>query len=191
MEKARNSDPAAAFDTESVSSFNNSGAQDCVDGGGGGRQGQRGPRGKMVPVRFWQEANKRFLGLPEPYSPSSKVVGIKPVVPPKFIGPKKIPIDIPVSYLRGVVTCWGQSSPILMAIRPASPSRLQTSATSTPLRGMSPSRMRNAVADTPFSNLSNTPSILSFAADIRRVKIGDNRIVEQHLLRLLHNRFLR
>ena len=77
----------------------------------------------------------------------------------------------------------GNLSPIRGPVRPASPSKLRTSS---PLRGM-----RNVlVSATLSSNLSNTPSILSFAADVWRGKIGDNRIVDAHLLRLLHNRFL-
>ena len=65
----------------------------------------------------------------------------------------------------------GNLSPIRGPVRPASPSKLGTLS---PLRGM-----RNVVvAATPSSNLSNTLSILSFAVDIRRGKIGDNRIVE-------------
>ncbi|GMP80902.1 hypothetical protein CsSME_00035828 [Camellia sinensis var. sinensis] len=51
---------------------------------------------------------------------------------------------------------------------------------------MSPSRVRNGgVASTVNNDLGNTPSILSFAADVRRGKVGD-----AHLLRLLHNRHL-
>lgn len=179
------SDPIAS-DTESVSSGSTSGAQDCY---GGGLQGQRGPRGIMVPARFWQETNNRLRRQPEPTSPLAKNVGAKAIAPPKLMAPKKLSIDCPVSSPRGVVNSRGQLSPIRGAVRPASPIKLGT--TSSPLRGMSPSRMRNSVvAATPSSNLSNTPSILSFAADLRRGKIGDNRIVDAHLLRLLHNRFL-
>jgi hypothetical protein len=34
------------------------------------------------------------------------------------------------------------------------------------------------------------PSVLSFGADVRRGKIGENRIVDAHVVRLLHNRLL-
>ena len=177
------SDPIAS-DTESVSSGSTSGAQDC---NGGGLQGQRGNRGVMVPARFWSETNNRLKRQPEPCSPLAKNIGAKAVTP-KLIVPKKLSVDNPVSSPRGVVNSRGNLSPIRGALRPASPSKLGTSS---PFRGMSPSRVRNAVvAATPSSNLSNTPSILSFAADVRRGKIGDNRIVDAHLLRLLHNRFL-
>lgn len=177
------SDPIAS-DTESVSSGSISGAQDCNSSG---LQGQRGNRGIIVPARFWSETNNRSKRQPEPCSPLAKNVGAKAVTP-KLIAPKKLSIDNPVSSPHGVVNSRGNLSPIRGALRPASPSKLGMSS---PLRGMSPSRMRNAVvAATPSSNLSNTPSILSFAADVRRGKIGDNRIVDAHLLRLLHNRFL-
>lgn len=36
----------------------------------------------------------------------------------------------------------------------------------------------------------NTPSILSFSVDIRRGKMGEDRIVDAHMLRLLYNRYL-
>ncbi|KAG2699026.1 hypothetical protein I3843_07G173500 [Carya illinoinensis] len=186
--EARWSDPVVASDTESVSSGSTSGAQD--NGGGDGGQGPRVPRGIMVPARFLQDAHNRLRRQPEPCSPSAKNVGTKTMAPPKLIAPKKLSIDCPVLSPRGVVNSRGQLSPVRGAVRPASPSKLGTSAISSPLRGSSPCRIRNAMAGTPNSYLSNTPSILSFAADIRSGKIGDNRIVDAHLLRLLHNRFL-
>jgi hypothetical protein len=179
-----------ASDTESVSSDSTSGAQDC-GGGDGGAQGQRcGPRGIVVPARFWQETNNRLRRQLEPCSVSTaKTVGTKTMAPPppKLIAPKKLSIDSPVSSPRGVANSRGQLSPVRGAARPASPSKLGPSS---PLRGMSPSRMRNSVAGTPNSSWSNTPSILSFAVDVRRGRIGDNRMVDAHLLRILHNRFL-
>ena len=100
----------------------------------------------------------------------AKNVGAKAVTT-KLIAPKKLSIDNPLSSPRGVVNSRGNLSPIRGPVRPASPSKLGTLS---PLRGM-----RNVVvAATPSSNLSNTLSILSFAIDIRRGKIGDNRIVE-------------
>ncbi|KAK4401770.1 QWRF motif-containing protein 2 [Sesamum angolense] len=73
--------------------------------------------------------------------------------------------------------------------RPASPSKLMTPVGSSPSRGHSPSRIRNAVS-TINNNFSETPSVLSFAVDVRRGKVGENRIVDAHLLRLLYNRHL-
>jgi hypothetical protein len=37
---------------------------------------------------------------------------------------------------------------------------------------------------------SSTPSILSFSVDLRRGKMGEDRIVDAHMLRLLYNRYL-
>ncbi|KAE8056945.1 hypothetical protein FH972_013676 [Carpinus fangiana] len=183
----------AASDTESVSSGSTSGAQDCGGGGDGGAQEQRGgPRGIVVPARFWQETNNRLRRQPEPCWPSTaKTVGTKTMAPPppKLTAPKKLSIDSPVSSPRGVANSRGQLSPVRGAARPASPCKLGASCSS-PLRGTSPSRMWNGVASTPNSSLSNTPSILSFAVDVRRGRIGDNRMVDAHVLRILHNRFL-
>ncbi|CBI19416.3 unnamed protein product, partial [Vitis vinifera] len=137
-----------------------SGAQES-GGGGGGTQGRGVPRGIMVPARFWQETSNRLRRTPEPSSPQSKSNGLR----------------TPASPLRGPV-------------RPASPSKLVTTSTYSPLRGMpSPTRVR-AVVGSLNGNLSNNPSILSFAADVRRGKVGENRMVDAHLLRLLHNRYL-
>ncbi|KAF2324282.1 hypothetical protein GH714_011642 [Hevea brasiliensis] len=154
---------------------------------GGGGQGQRGI---MAPARFWQETNNRLRREPEPGSPVSKTVGLKGPAPTKSIAPKKL-IDSPVSSPKGVVNTRGQLSPIRGgALRPASPGKLGALS---PMRGVSPSRMRNAagaVVNSNLSNLNNTPSFLSFAADIRRGKSGEHRIVEVHLLRILYNRLL-
>ncbi|KAM0063274.1 putative QWRF family protein [Helianthus debilis subsp. tardiflorus] len=58
-----------------------------------------------------------------------------------------------------------------------------------PSRGMSrPTRPRSAAGSN--SNLGNTYSILSFAADTRRRKVGDNAITDAHELRLRHNKYL-
>lgn len=181
------SDPPATSDTESVSSGSTS---EGIGNAGGGGRAQRGPRGIMVPARFWQETNNRLRRQPEPGSPVSMTVGLKGPAPPKLIAPKKL-VDTPVSSPKGVVNSRGQLSPIRGgALRPASPSKLGTLS---PMRGVSPSRMRNAVGavvSSNLSNLNNTPSILSFAADIRRSKSGEHRIVEVHLLRILYNRLL-
>ncbi|OAY45493.2 QWRF motif-containing protein 2 [Manihot esculenta] len=57
---------------------------------------------------------------------------------------------------------------------------------SSPSRGISsPSRVR------PMSSYpGSTPSILSFSVDLRRGKMGEDRIVDAHMLRLLYNRYL-
>lgn len=168
-------------DTDSVSSGSNSGVH--VRGG---------PRDIVVPARFWQETINRLRRLPElPGSPVSKNNGLKSMVPPKIIGTKKLLSDSPTSSPRGVSASRGQSSPLRGgAIRPASPSKNVVSSTSFSPRGMSPSRVRNGVGSTMTSSLNNTSSILSFAADARRGKVGENRIVDAHQLRLLYNQHL-
>jgi hypothetical protein len=55
---------------------------------------------------------------------------------------------------------------------------------------VSPSRGRNGVASNLSSRFVNEPSVLSFAVDVPRGKNGENRIVDAHLLRLLHNRLM-
>ncbi|XP_059636418.1 QWRF motif-containing protein 2-like isoform X2 [Cornus florida] len=183
---AVNSDPAAS-DSESVSSGSNSGMQECASVA----QPRGGPRGVMVPARFWQETNNRVRRLPEPGSPVSRNNGLKPVGPPKLIAPKKLLNDSPSSSPRGVLSSRGLSSPLRGAVRPASPSKPVTSLTPYPSRGLaSPTRVRNGVASTFNDNTSNTESIFNFAADIRRGKMGENRIVDAHMLRLMYNRQL-
>ncbi|KAL9396515.1 hypothetical protein Peur_010768 [Populus x canadensis] len=180
-----------ASDTESVSS----GTTSESSGNAVGVAGQGG-RGFIEPARFWQETTSRIRRQPEPGSPVSRNNGLKGPTPAKLIAPKKFGSDSPVSSPKGVVNSRGQMSPIRGgALRPGSPSKfgISSAAARSPMRGMSPSRVRNAVGGVVSSNLSNvnsTPSILSFAADIRRGKIGENRIVEVHLLRIFHNRLL-
>ncbi|XWS24132.1 hypothetical protein CRYUN_Cryun28dG0074400 [Craigia yunnanensis] len=172
-------DPAAS-DTESVSSGCTSGALEssCNDNG----DLKRGPRGIMVPARFWQETNNR-LRRSNPGSPVSK----KNTAHSKLIAPDKFGIDSPLSSPKGVVNSRGQLSPIPGPVLPASPSKLGASSTSTPWRGVSPPRVRNGLG----GNLVNTPSILSFAGDVIKMgKIGENKVSDAHLLRLLHNRLL-
>lgn len=177
------SDPVVSSDSESVSSdSNSSGAQELVGGGGDGGfvPGQRGPRGIVVPARFWQETKSRLRRQQEPVpgSPWSKSAGAKALAASGFVTPKKLSMDSPVSSPRGVLNTRAQSSPI----RGASPSKLS--------RAVTPSRGRNVAAGTPCSNSNNVPSILSFAADLRRGKGGENRIVDAHVLRILYNRLL-
>lgn len=165
-------------DSDSVSSGSNSGAQEYSPGEG---QGQRGPRGIVVPARFWQETNNRLRR--ENGSPLSKNVGVRTLAPSKVTAPKKFAIDSPTSSPREVANSRGQLSPIRGSLMPVSPSRLLASSTAP--------RVRNAVGSTPLNSLSNMPlSMTSFVADARRGKIAENRIVDAHLLRLLHNRLL-
>ncbi|GMH12934.1 hypothetical protein Nepgr_014775 [Nepenthes gracilis] len=69
--------------------------------------------------------------------------------------------------------------------RMASPSRTSPS---TPSRGISPSRIRPSSPIRHSNN--NTPSVLSFIADIKNGKRGANQLENAHQLRLLYNRYL-
>ncbi|KAF3549522.1 hypothetical protein DY000_02010288 [Brassica cretica] len=120
-------------------------------------------RNVMASPSFWQETNTRLRRLQDPGSPS-------------------------VSSPRGMA-----SSPIrggAAAIRSASPSKLWATTTATsPARALSsPCRVSDQMNG--YNNRKDTPSILSFSADIRRGKIGGDRVVDAHLLRLLYNRYL-
>ncbi|KAL7236466.1 hypothetical protein ACSBR1_019707 [Camellia fascicularis] len=169
-----------ASDSDSVSSGSTSGVQE----NGGVARGRSGPRGIVVSARFWQETNSRLRRLRDPGSALSASPA-KMAAPPKFSQLKKFPNDGPLSSPRTI------SSPVRGGIRPASPSKLMTSMGSSPSRGMvSPSWARNSVSGTISSNFGETPSVLSFAVDVRRGKVGENRIVDAHFLRLLYNRHL-
>lgn len=166
-----------ASDSDSVSSGSTSGVQECV----GNSRVKNGPRGMVVSARFWQETNSRLRRLQDPGSPLATSPSSKLIVPPKL---KRFSSDGPLSSPRSM------SSPIRGTIRAASPSKLTPSVGSSPSRGMpSPSRVRNAVS-TINTSISETPSVLSFAVDVRRGKVGENRIHDAHLLRLLYNRHL-
>ncbi|KAK4859352.1 hypothetical protein QYF36_004128 [Acer negundo] len=135
------SDPVAS-DTESVSSGSTS---ETHESNGVVSQSHRGPRGIVVPARFWHDTNNRLRRQPDPGSPVSRNNGLKTnSSTPKLVVPKKFGADSPVSSPKGVVNPRGLSSPIRGSIRPASPSKLFTSAVSSPVRGVSPSRIRNA-----------------------------------------------
>lgn len=179
-------------DSEDGSSQGNSGAQREFRGGGGSECNiQRAPGGIVVPPRFMQETNNRLRQQTEPGSPLSKSGGLKNMVTTtKFIGQKKQYFDSPVSSPKGILNTRGQS-PIHGAIRPTSPSNLASRAASSP-RGMSPSRGRSSLGGTwaDNNNVGSAPSILSFAVEIRKGKFGENRIVDAHAMRLLHNRLL-
>ncbi|XP_073125617.1 QWRF motif-containing protein 2-like isoform X3 [Henckelia pumila] len=146
---------------DSVSSDSTSGVQES----GGASQGHNGSSGIVDLAQFWQEMNNRLRRLQDPGSPLSNSTGSRIIAPPKL---KK--------YASG-------------SIRAASPSKLMSPVGSSPSWGHSPSRIRNAVS-TICNNFVETPSVLSFAVDIRRGKVGENQILDAHLLRLLYNRHL-
>ncbi|KAF5739451.1 QWRF motif-containing protein 2 [Tripterygium wilfordii] len=175
-------DPAAS-DTESMSSGSTSGTHDsnnCI------RNTVRGSRGVPVAARFLQENNisSRQLELVSP------VFGLKSAgAQPKLIVPRKFSADSPLSSPKGVVNNKGSSPIRASMVRHALPSKFGTS-TLSPSRGMSPTRARSAVAGIMSSNLNNTPSISGFAADFRKGKVGEDRIVEGHTFRIFYNRLL-
>nr|XP_029124421.1 QWRF motif-containing protein 2 [Elaeis guineensis] len=171
-------DFSASSDTDSVSSGSNSGAQELSMP----PRAQVTPRGISVPARFWQETNSRLRRLPEPGVPLSSS-GSRTGSLPKLGLVKKSLVDSPLSSPRSV------SSPLHGPMRPYSPSKIAAS----PSRGMaSPLRARNSasVNSSPIGRPGNAPSIISFAAEVRRAKKGDNRIEEAHMLRLFHNHHL-
>ncbi|XP_071711159.1 QWRF motif-containing protein 2-like [Rutidosis leptorrhynchoides] len=136
------------------------------------------PRAIVVPARYRQETVNRLRRVqPEPVSPPLSRNG-KPFSGNRYLnGPAQSPRGLSPSPVRG-------------AVRPASPSKsgLFPSALSLS-RGMaSPTRTRNTIGCN--SNLGNIPSILSFADETRRRKVGDNAIDDAHVLRLLHNKYL-
>ncbi|KAL7109137.1 hypothetical protein ACP275_06G156500 [Erythranthe tilingii] len=159
-----------ASDSDSVSSGSTSGVQECSGVSNGSR------RGIVGSARFWQETNSRMRRLQDPGSPLSTSPGSKLMLPSKS--------KWYTSNNNGL-----SSSPI----RPLSPSKAMTamgSCSSSPLRGHSPSRIRNAAVSTINNNFNDTPSVLSYAVDVRRGKVGENKIIDAHLLRLLYNRNL-
>ncbi|KAK7259601.1 hypothetical protein RIF29_25211 [Crotalaria pallida] len=182
-----------ASDNESVTS--GSSLEFCGGGGdGGGRS-----RAIVVPARFFQDANNRLrCQTDNPSSLPSRNCGngnrnrsTIAIAPPKFLALKKLHVDCPVLSLRGIVKSRGQvsCSPAGSAIRPSSPSKLATP-WSPSSRGVSPSRVRSGVASSLSNRFGNEPSVLSFAVDVPRGKIGDNRIADAHSLRLVYNRLL-
>ncbi|KAL1197657.1 Protein SNOWY COTYLEDON 3 [Cardamine amara subsp. amara] len=178
-----------ASDTDSVSSGSTNGAHEWGSGVNGEVSKTRSlQRNVMTSAKFWQETNSRLRRLQDPgsprcSSPSSRVNSISS----KFSQSKRFSSDSPlVSSPRGM------ASPIRGATRPASPSKLWAAATSSsPARALSsPSRVRNGVSEQMNAYNRTLPSILCFSADIRRGKIGEDRVMDAHLLRLLYNRYL-
>ncbi|CAL9162155.1 unnamed protein product [Musa hybrid cultivar] len=167
-------DLSASSDTDSVSSGSNSGALEFSVP----PRAKVTSRGISVPARFWQETNGQMRRYPETCSPLSS-----PDSRPRMGVVKKLLVDSPSSSPRSV------SSPLRGPMRPSSPSKLVAS----PSRGMaSPLRARSNVSmsTSPVCQPGNAPSIISFAAEVRRAKKGENRIEEAHTLRLLDNRHL-
>ncbi|XP_023738973.1 QWRF motif-containing protein 2 [Lactuca sativa] len=124
-------------------------------------------------------------GALRPSSPSNSVRGaLRPSSPSNSVRGALRPSS-PSNSVRGAARPSSPSNSIRGAARPSSPSKIVP----TPSRGMpSPTRSRNGLGFS--SNLGNTPSILSFAAETRRSKVGENAIVDAHVLRLLHNKYL-
>ncbi|KAD4385491.1 hypothetical protein E3N88_25659 [Mikania micrantha] len=59
-----------------------------------------------------------------------------------------------------------------------------------PPRGSSVSPSPESNGGGGNSNLGKTPSILSFCADSKRGKVGEKKVVDAHVLRLLHNKHM-
>ncbi|OAY39262.1 QWRF motif-containing protein 2 isoform X1 [Manihot esculenta] len=167
-----------ASDSDSVSSGSTSGLHEL---GGGISKGKSGARGIAVSARFWQETNSRLRRLQDPGSPLSSSPTSRMGISSKTIQSKRFYSDAPLASPRTIA-----SSPIRGATRPASPSKLWTPSASSPSRGISSPLRGRPIS----SNSSSTPSILSFSVDLRRGKIGEDRIVDAHTLRLLYNRYL-
>ncbi|GMJ12812.1 QWRF domain containing 2 [Hibiscus trionum] len=167
-----------ASDTDSVSSGStNSGMQEC--GGNGIPKGRSGSRSVLASARFWQETNSRLRRLQDPGSPLSTSPG-----------PRVAAMSSPRTMASPIKGGTRPASPIRGGTRPASPSKLWASSASSPWRGLSPARVRNAVGGQMIGNSVDTPSILSFSVDIRRGKVGQDRIANAHMLRLLYNHYL-
>ncbi|RWR72801.1 QWRF motif-containing protein 2-like protein [Cinnamomum micranthum f. kanehirae] len=180
------SDNLTASDSESVSSSSNSGMQEFS----GTTRPRGAPRGISVPARFWQETNSRLRRLQEPGSPLTTNGSRSTMVASKPIQSKKALSDSSQLFSpRTGPVGRALSSPLRGPIRLSSPSKPMVS--SSPSRGMlSPSQVRSSLATSANSQSSNVPSILSFAADVRRGKMGENKIEDAHMLRLLYNRHL-
>ncbi|KAK6139019.1 hypothetical protein DH2020_027242 [Rehmannia glutinosa] len=146
-----------------------------------------GPRGVVVPARIWQDASNRVHKVPDPASPLSSNASNRTLGPSKLTLAKKFQNDSPVSSPRerGL-------SPVRGGARAASPCKALSSSTGALLRGIaSPSRARSSTGNSMNdNNTCGTPSMSSFAIDVRRGKLGENRIADAHGLRLLYNRIL-
>ncbi|KAF8046654.1 hypothetical protein N665_3545s0001 [Sinapis alba] len=132
------------------------------------------PRNVIASAKFWQETNTRLRRLQDPggsprcSSPSSRISSISS----KLSQSKRFSSD----------------SPLVSSPRPASPSKVWATAQARALS--SPCRVRNGVSEQTNAYNRSLPSILCFSADIRRGKIGEDRVMDAYLLRLLYNRHL-
>lgn len=150
---------------------------------------REGPRGVVVPARIWQDASHRVHKVPDPsstlsHSPSNRTIG-----PSKLSAGRKFQNDSPVSSPREVYPSRGLS-PLRGGARAASPSKASTSSPGGLLRGMSsPSRARIGNS-TSENNTCSTPFLVGFPIDLRRGKLGDNRMTDAHDLRIQYNRLL-
>ncbi|XP_020675239.1 QWRF motif-containing protein 2 [Dendrobium catenatum] len=171
---------SASSDMDIVSSGGNSGGAPELNAP---RQAQVTSRGISVPARFWQETNSRLRHLSEPATPLSSF-GPRNSSTPKLASVRRTLIDSPSLISRTA------SSPLKGPVRPSSPNKPASSA-SRVIASPSQARGTSTLASSSPANLqANAPSILSFAAEVRRNRKGENRIEEAHMLRLLHNRHL-
>lgn len=176
------SDLVTSDDTDSVSSgsTNTSGVPES---GGSISKMSNAARGIVMSARFWQETNSRLRRLQDPGSPLSCSPGSRISNPSKL---KRFSSDAAVTMSPRTM-----ASPVRGASRPASPSKMWNGHGMSPSRGISsPARVRNSVGGVLSGNSNTTPSILSFSVDLRRGKMGEDRIVDAHMLRLLYNRYL-
>ncbi|GER37520.1 hypothetical protein STAS_13929 [Striga asiatica] len=133
------------------------------------------------------QLGKRVHKAPEPASPlSNGTLG-----PSKFTLQKKFSNNSPVSSPREVYPSWGLS-PVRTSVRAASPCRALSSSSGAVLRGIvSPSRVRSKTGSSMNGDKTCCmPSALSYATDVRRGKLGENRTADARELMLLYNRLL-
>lgn len=170
-----NSAVSIASDSDSVSSGSSASVKD--------HRGLKGaPHGIVVQSRYSQDTS-RFWRVSEPSSPALTDDGSSTPGSSRYRNAKKMSESMVVSSPRLVSTRKGLSS----SPRPASPSRLLTSATSNSSRGMpNPITMKNVVNN----NIGITQLSSGIVADMRTGKMGENRIADGHELRLLYNRHL-
>ncbi|XP_076928576.1 QWRF motif-containing protein 2-like [Bidens hawaiensis] len=157
-----NSGKDSYSDTESASSGSTSGVQE-----NGPTRLRIGRSGIVVSPKFWQETNSRMRRLQDSSSPLSKNLNSK-----RFS-----------SDNNSLSSARTMTSP--NRIRPSSPNKFVT--TPSPKRMTSPRRRSVSGID---NNVSEMPSVLSFAVDVRRGKVSGNLFLDAHVLRLLYNRLL-
>ncbi|KAL5074374.1 hypothetical protein RYX36_013358 [Vicia faba] len=117
-------------------------------------------------------------------------IGNKSMDPPKLLVSKKSLLASHASSPQGIVNIRLQYSPIRFVVRPVSPSQLASPLPWSPSRGVIPSRGRNGTASSLTSRFVNEPYVLSFSVDVLRGEKMENKVVDSHLLRLIHNRLM-